>query len=77
MPFEGGKMNQIAIQSEGWHSILDGFLCVGCRFSDRQPDFFQYLLNILWEARDIFINGLGGGLIRFHGFPYRPNAYFG
>ena len=59
MVFERSEMNQIAIQSEGRHSILDCFFRIRCRFSDRHPYFFQDLLNIFWEARNVLIDVLG------------------
>ncbi len=68
MVFESGKMNQITFQGEGRHLIADCFFRFWRRFLDRRPDLLQYPLNILWKARDVFIDILERGLISFHVF---------
>ena len=61
------KVKQIfAFQSEGRNLVTDCFFRVRCRFSDRDPYFFQDFLNIIWEGRDIPINVFGRCLISSH-----------
>jgi len=50
MVFESREVDQIAIQGEGRHFVADLFLCSGHRFSDRSPDSFENLLQVIGEA---------------------------
>ncbi len=70
MLFESGKMNQITFQNEGRHLIFDCFFRVWCRSSDRQSYLFQNPLNIMREARDVFIDILRCCLSSLHVSPF-------
>src|SRR5258706_8448881 len=77
MRFEGGKVNQIAIQREGRHLVLDGFLCARRCLSDGQPDLFQDFLHVAGEASDIFVDVLGRYWLGSHLRYLRPlNRHF-
>jgi len=65
--FERGKMRQIALQHKRWHLILDRLSGLRCRLLHSRSYSLQNLLNIWWEAGDVFINRFGCCLIRFHG----------
>ena len=75
--YSQSKMNQIVFQSKGRYLISDLFFSTWCRFSDRRSYLFQNRLNILREARDIFIYVLGGCLISSHIIPFLPPSLFG
>ncbi len=72
MLFESTKMNQITFQSKGGYLITDCFFSVWRRFSNCHPYLFQNLLNIMWEARDVFIYILGCYLLSSH---ISPSSY--
>jgi hypothetical protein len=66
MFFEGGKMNQIAIQGEGRYAIPDLFLRVWRRCSNRSPYLFKNHSNVFGEAGDIPVDIIGCDSFSFH-----------
>ena len=63
--FEGGKVDEISIQNERRHSILDYLLRVGRCCPNDVSYFSENALNILWKASDVVVDVLGYAS-RFH-----------
>src|SRR5262245_22468517 len=59
-------MDQIAVQREGWYTVINGFRRLGRCFSNRLPYLFQNLLYIFGEASHIVINIFKWALLGFH-----------
>jgi len=64
--FESGKINEAAFESEGRYLIANRFLRFWRGFANRFPQLFQNLLDLTWEARDIFIYCPGRFLLSAH-----------
>jgi hypothetical protein len=55
----GSEGDQVAIENEGRHLIANRFFRVRRRSSNRVPYPSEDLLNISWEARDVFVDTPG------------------
>ena len=74
MVFVRRKMNQVPVQHEGWHLVLDGLFSLWRRSFDCRPDLLKDLLNIGWKARDVLIDAVGRTLICFQFYPRMDGA---
>src|ERR1700742_2469225 len=53
---ERSEMDEVAVEREGRHLILDRLLRLRCGASDRGPDLLQQSLNVDRERGDVFVD---------------------
>lgn len=59
MVLERGEVDQVPVQDEGRHPVLDCLLRFRSRLPDGFPNLLQALLDILWKTRDVVVDVLG------------------
>ena len=52
----GGKMHQVAVQSEGWHTVADGLTGIRCSNPDGVPHLLQLMSDMLGKGCDVGIH---------------------